>query len=178
MRRPWTKGEVVLGLDLSLTGSAAVVLGSGWRPEEPTREVIHHRFGDEGKLEGIERQAAIVNGIWRLAIKEGVTRAFVEEHSFGKGLMKYAFARAELVGAVKLSLWSIDRLATVPVVASGARKLLFGKQQRMGSKEWKAFIRINFTNMQIDLPDEDTRDAYVVANGGRHVLGLPCLAVV
>ena len=169
-------GEVIMGLDLSLTGSAACVLGAGWRPEDPWRGIVLHRFGEEGKLEGQARQTAIVLGVWRIAVREGVSKAAVEEHAFSKGLMQRAFARAELVGAVKESLASIP-LATVPIVASGARKLLFGAQHRMSTKEWKAFIGARFGEMGAPGMTEDERDAIVIANAMRYRLGLPFLGV-
>ena len=174
MRRP--VGDVIMGLDLSLTGSAAVVLPGWWSPSEPWSGVVAHRFGEEGKLGGHERRSAIVNGVWRLAVRTGVKWVFVEEHSFGKGLMKHAFARAELVGAVKESLWHSLRIEPKPVVASGARKLLFGPQQRMASKEWKRYIGARFAELGSSLMSEDERDAMVVANGGRYALELPCMS--
>jgi hypothetical protein len=179
-RPPGTKpgfGPVVLGLDLSLRGAGAVVLPGDWDPRRPNAGVVAHRFTQEGKLEGRHRQAAIVRGIWQLAVRHGVTDSYVEEHSFSKGLMSHAYARAELVGAVKNELWTSLAIETVPVVASSARKLLFGPQRRMNTKEWKQFIAAGFQEMGLDLPDEDTRDAAVVANAGRHRLGLLCLSV-
>ena len=169
-------GPAVLGLDLSLRGAGAVVLPGCWDPSRPNAGVVAHRFTEEGRLEGRERQAAIVRGVWRLAVQQAVKWAFVEEHSFSKGLMKHAYARAELVGAVKNDLWSQLGIEVVPVVASSARKLLFGPQRRMTSREWKQFIQAGFGDMGLDLPDEDTRDAMVVANAGRHVRGLVCLS--
>ena len=175
MRRPATV-PAVLGLDLSLRGSGAVVLRGAWDPADPWVGFTHHRFTEEGTLEGAARRSAISLAVWRLAVREGVGRSFVEEHSFSKGLLKHAFARAELVGAVKEALWSTGHLDTVPVVASGARKLLFGAQRRMNSKEWKRFIEAGFTEMGAPPMDEDSRDAFVIANAGRHALGLPCLS--
>jgi hypothetical protein len=166
------KRVVVAGLDLSLRGSAAVVLGAGWSPISPWRGGFASlRLTEQGKLEGQERCAAIVHALCAFVVGEGATHVFVEEHSFSKGLMQHAFARAELVGAVKHSLWSIDHLPSQPVVASAARRLLFGPQHRMTSKEWKRFIEARFAEMGAPAMSEDERDAFVVANAGWVQLG-------
>lgn len=170
------RGAVVLGLDLSLRGAGAVVLPGHWDPRNPWAGVELVRFTEAGKLQGSERIQAIVHEIWHLAVRTGVTRSFVEEHSFSKGLMQHAFARAELVGAVKHFLRQSLEIETVPHVASSARKLLFGPQPRRNSKEWKAFIAERLGALGAPFPDEDTRDAFLIANAGRYTLGMPCLA--
>ena len=73
-----------------------------------------------------------------------------------------------------LRRWGV---AVIPIVASSARKLLFGPQRRMSTREWKLFIHASFREMGAPGTwGEDERDAFCVANAGRHLLGAPCLA--
>ena len=176
MRHP-VSGEVVLGIDPSLRGAALVVMRRGWDPRDPWRRLWWHRFDAEGKLAGQERIVAIAIGIWKTAVREGVEHAFIEQHSFSAALGAYALERAELVGAIRRELWSIDRMEAEPVVASGARRLLFGRQSRMSSKEWKRFIGERFAEMGAPDMTEDERDAMVVANGGRYARRLSFMGV-
>lgn len=163
----------MMGLDLSLRGAALVVLGRRWVPGY-WGHVLWERFTEAGELEGDERVAAIVGGV--LGHMTDVRDVFVEEHAFAMSAMKHAFARAELVGAVKRAVYEHHGIRVVPVVASSARKLLFGKLPKMNREEIKATIRSGMEMMGSPLPDEDTRDAFIIANAGRYKLGLSCLA--
>jgi len=169
----------VLGLDLSLSGSAAVWMPPDWSPERAW-VVDHARMTDEGKLLGRERRRAIVDALLRFADARRIDHAYVEEHSFSKN-QGMAFSRAELVGAVKDQFERQLGVVILPVVASHARKVLFGRVRKMNRAEWKAYLREAFGLLGwpagTELPDEDTRDAYVVANAGRHELGVECLQV-
>ncbi len=166
----------VLGLDLSLRGSAAVLLHHDWDAARPWERISTERFGDEGELGGQERVEGIVEGILKLCSGRRVGHAFVEEHAFNMSAGKHFVARAELVGAAKHRLFVEVDVEVIPVVASSARKLLFGPLPRMDRKTGKAFIKDQLAKMGSPFPDEDSRDAFLVANAGRHSLGLPCLA--
>ena len=166
--RPKYGPRAVMGLDLSLRGSAMVVLESDWTPGTWKRTRAE-RFTMAGLLAGDERVAAIVEGIHNNIGEVG--HAFVEQHAFSAGLLSHAMARAELVGAVKRELFRQYRITVVPVVASSARKTLFGKQPRMSRKEWKRFIWAQLDEMGAPFEDEDTRDAFVIANAGWMQLG-------
>jgi hypothetical protein len=179
------QGPSVFGLDLSLRAPAWVFLPPNWNPRDPwrgvTSQVVQMKKADEDA--GAKRLDRIVRTledfietrwpVWAF----NPPRVFVEQHAFGMATGAYALERAELVGAVKVMVmqrWSVE---TIPIVASGARKLLFGPQKRMTSKEWKQFIAARFAEMN-DAPawGEDERDAFVIANSARHLLGRPCLA--
>ena len=174
---------VVMGLDLSLRGAAAVVLPSRWSPTEPWSTApaamqetpAHERFTVEGRLEGEERSAAIVGSVLELVAKHEVTHVFVEEYAFSFRATSVT-GLAELRGALKYALWKTETLRLVPIVASSARKILFGKTPRMARKEWKAAIRTALDRMGSPFEDGDTRDAFVVANAARFRLGLPAFA--
>lgn len=182
MTRSTSKPSAVIGLDLSLRGSGVVVLPSEWDPKKPWHDLSFARLGEEGKKEGFMRVSGIVGYVEQMVeqcISVGArnrTKVFVEEHAFSMGLQKYAYARAELVGAVKHALWGGYGIETYPVVASHARKLLFGKMPRMARKEWKKVIEVELGKMGAPFEDEDCRDAFLIANAGREELRLPCLA--
>jgi hypothetical protein len=166
----------VAGLDLSLTGPALCVLPAGWAPGD-WRAVQHLRVDVPQDLRGVVRVELIVEQLYKTLVERHlVQRVFIEQYAF-------AFAQnaitniAELVGAVRYRFWSSAGVAILPLVASSSRKLLFGKQPRMDRKTWKRFIEQQLRVMGAELPDDDTRDAFVVANHGRHSLGLPCLSV-
>ena len=167
--------DVVMGLDLSLTGSAVAVLPGNWDATNPWAGVTFHRFTEEGKLAGLCRQAAIVRGIWQLAVRTGVKRAYVEQYAFSY-VANSITVIAEMVGSVKLELWTSLGIEVVPVVASSARKTLLGPLPKMSRKEVKAHLKHAFAEMGAPELDEDQRDAFVIANRGRHDLGLPCLS--
>ncbi len=169
---------VVAGFDLSLTGPALVVLQPGWSPAYPMEKLDAYDLAMEKEA----RLSLRIRGIVDMAVKalrdEVVddVRLFVEQHAFAQAGGAYSLERAELVGALEYALWRELGLSTGRVVASSARKLLFGKMPRMNRKEWKKYIAIELPKMGIDIDDEDQRDAFVVANAGRYELGLPCLA--
>jgi hypothetical protein len=177
-----TSPAAVIGLDLSLRGSGVVVLPSEWNPKTPWRDLTYARLGEQGKLDGFHRVAGIVGYVEQVVErstsleKRRRTKVFVEEHAFSMGLQKYAYARAELVGAVKHALWGGYGIETFPVVASHARKLLFGKMPKMSRKEWKKVIEIELGKMGAPFEDEDTRDAFLICNAGLEALRMPCLA--
>ena len=163
----------VAGLDLSLNGSACVVLPHDWEPGN-WRDMEWGRFTIDPKIvRGMERVEIAVRGLDRMM--RSVPSVFVEQYSFSFSANAITNI-AELVGALKWELWRGDQILITPIVASSARKLLFGKQSKMTRKEWKAFIAIELGKMGCELPDEDSRDAFIIANAGRHALGLPCLA--
>ena len=164
-------------MDLSLTGSAIVLLPADWSPGD-WRGIGWERFAEEGKLRGQARPSAIAKAVVSFVRKvegEEPPTVFVEQHSFG-AKSNSVFDRAELVGAVKHELYTRFGIGVVPIVASHARKVLLGKLPRMTSKEVKAVIKIDLAKMGCELPDEDSRDAFICANAGRHELGLTCLA--
>ena len=165
----------VMGLDLSLRGSAAVVLPKGWNPAKPWEGISFERFGEPGKLEGEERVDAIVERVAFLMAAHDVDRVFIEQYAFSFSANAIT-AIAELVGVVKHYVWTHHLTTVVPIVASSARKTFFGPLPRMSRKEVKAFIGFELDKLGAPFANEDTRDAFLVGNAGRHKLGLVCLA--
>lgn len=171
----------IVGLDLSLRRPGVCGLSGSWSPVDPWANVDVEAF-PEVKDTGSKRLLRITQGVEGFVEKlAGDPRrppaVFVEQHAFGMAGGSFALERAELVGAVKVMVlrrWGVE---VIPIVASSARKLLFGPQRRMSTREWKPFIHASFREMGAPGPwGEDERDAFVIANAGRHLLGAPCLA--
>ena len=176
-----------VGLDLSLRRPGFCFLLPGWRPQDPWQGVRVEAV-DEVKDAGSERLLRITRAVERFIVAVWLSgehprapAVFVEQHAFGMAKGSYALERAELVGAVKVMVREHWEVETIPIVASSARKLLFGPVKRVQvSKEnggWKPFIEAGLREM--GAPEEwgeDERDAFCIANAGRHLLGLPCLA--
>ena len=164
-----------MGLDLSLTGSAAVILFADWTPSKPWKNLARERYDEEGKLPGVMRAEAVAGAILKFASVYGVAKAAVEQYAFSFRSDTLT-ETAELVGAVRLKLYEEIDLELFPVVASSARKTLLGPMPKMSRKEWKAHLKHVFDGWGAPFDDEDTRDAFVVVNRLRHDLGLSCLA--
>lgn len=164
----------VMGIDLSFKNTAVVVLPAGWSPGDwcAVRSV---RLSEEGKLAGQERVEAIVARIYERIEVYGVERVFIENYAFSFSANSIT-GIAEVVGALRHMVWCGRRQLVVPIVASSARKTLLGRLPKMSRKEIKKHIEIELGKMGASFEDEDTRDAFVVANRGRHDLGLACLA--
>jgi hypothetical protein len=168
---------LAMGLDLSLRRTAIAVVRSG-RRKSNLFDNAHVVVIEGGERIGTPRIAYIVGEIRKEVVAEVVTDAFVEQHAFSMGKGSYALERAELVGAVKYMLLTDFGIEAVPVVASSARKLLFGKLPRMASKEIKRFVVNEFRKM--GAPEswkDDECDAMAIVNYGRGELGLPVWSV-
>lgn len=172
----------VVGLDLSLRRPGFCLLPAHWQPQSPWWGVQVAAV-DEVKDAGSKRLLRIVDEVYAFIhsrLSAPSPAVFVEQHAYGMANGSYALERAELVGAVKVMVRQRWHVEVIPVVASSARKLLFGPVKRVQvSKEnggWKPFIEAAFIEMGNELSGEDERDAFVIANAGRHLLGLPCLA--
>jgi hypothetical protein len=165
----------VLGLDLSLRRTAAVCIPANW-DHEWSRVWWH--VPDSGETphnprEAIVRMLKIASAVCFFAQTQEAEHIFVEGHAFSMGGGAYALERAELVGVVKAALFG-DGHTVTPIVASSARKLLFGKLPAKGAKV-AAFTRLRAMGCPFAWKDDEA-DAFVIANAGRHALGLPCLA--
>lgn len=171
---PSPADPVVLGLDLSLTSTGAVVLPADWSGEW---DVPSMHFGRSVKnsaqeAQRIRRLVRISGEVCDFAKKHEVTHAFVEGYAFNQ---RGAHARsgAELGGVVKVMIgaWGFTPIETV--VASQARKLLCGKVPR---KDAKAFVHAKMREWGAKFSNGDEADAFVIANYGRHTLGLSAMA--
>jgi hypothetical protein len=181
-----TPPRIVVGLDLSLTGSGIAILPSDWHPGDWGR-VAFERLTEAGEKSGPERVEAIVNGVVAAVVlahaRVGEDRSDfppwvgVEEHAFSKFAQKHAFARAELVGAVKHQLHERG-VYVAAVVASHARKVFLGPLPRMARKEIKDHLAYVLGGMGAPAGEwgEDVIDAFVIANCLRGERGMTCLS--
>ena len=166
---------VVLGLDLSLRCSAAVVIPPYWRTgwkSLTTMTVGKELKADATESDRLDRIVFIMERIGEFALKHGVTHAFVEQYAFSQGT-SHAHALGELGGLVKVRL-HLAHIGVATVVASQARKFLFGKMPAKGAKK-VAVAQLKTMGAEFDTEDE--YDAFVVANYGRSELGMTALAL-
>jgi hypothetical protein len=168
----------MLGLDLSLRRSAFCFIPSTWVPGN-WRSLYTSPV--EVDATGIKRICAIVEVISRVAseIQQGelVKHVYVEQYAWSASGNAGQAEIKELGGALKMRLYQHCDLEVVPVNASSARKTLFGKLPRMKRPEWKKFVVHELQKMGAPWDDDDTCDAFVIANHGRGELGLPVLSV-
>jgi Holliday junction resolvasome RuvABC endonuclease subunit len=166
---------MILGLDMSLRGTAMVVLPSTWEPGNWNTLATYRRIQTVG-LDLMETMDRIIHAIIQCVEDEQVQHVFIEQHAF-IGFQKGALPRVELVGAVKFILHQDYGLKTQPIIASQARKLIFGKLPRMKRPILKKYIIEQMTKMGAPFAEnDDLCDALVIANYGLSELGLPCLA--
>jgi hypothetical protein len=163
-----------MGMDLSLTGAAAVVVPECWDVTlwGHLDSVVAGRPlpDDADPRDRVERVVHIAARMLAMARHHDVKHVYVEDYAFGA--VSRAHAIGEGGGAVKAALYSSLGLVTIPVVGSRARKLMFGKLPREGVKGW-----VQARLGEAGAPPgwtEDEGDAFVVANYGLSELGRCC----
>lgn len=165
----------LIGLDFSLRAPAYCVVPLNWKPGDWDNLGVFYRLTEYADLKGVERVEAIVDHVSQVIRTEDVVSGFVENYPFSYN-SRSVTTLAELGGALKFWVRKEHKIDVVPVVASSARKLLFGKQHKMARKEIKAFVQNELQKMGAPFGNEDICDAFVIANAGLSILGLPCLA--
>ncbi len=168
------KQEKVLGLDLSLTCSAAVLIPKNW--DHDFKSLITTTIGyplkkDADEMLRLERLINIGDALAGFAFDNRVTHVFVEQYAFSS-MASQAHAIGELGGYVK-TVFHKACLPVKTVVASQARKHLFGKIPRQDAK---LYVGQRLVQMGARFRTNDEGDAAVVANYGCHMLGWPALA--
>jgi len=165
---------MIMGLDLSLRGPALCCLPIDWIPGDWESLGSYQRLHTE-EMRGHERVDFIVDVIESMVIAESVRYVFIEEYAFSYNTSSVTML-AELGGAVKRMLRKNHKIIPVSVVASSARKLLFGTIHRMKKAELKEYIMAQMVKMGAPFGDNhDLCDAFVVANFGLSHFGRPCL---
>lgn len=169
--------RAVLGLDLSVRRSGIVVVPEGWRlgSWEDLRVATAGEDLEQfaTPMERARRRRGIAEEVVLFARTHGVSHVFVEEYAFG-AQQNRAHELAELGGVVKDYLLGMN-LAAHPVVASSARKLLFGTVSRMPKSQLKKYLMARWAEMGAPFQGDDEGDAFAVANAGLDALGLKCL---
>lgn len=169
--------KVVMGLDLSLTASAAVVIPHNWELGD-WDSLITHVVGcsllqEASPAEKLSRIDSISFELIQLARETRVTDIFVEQYAFSQMLTR-AHALGELGGVVKLDLKRQLGIVAQPVVASQARKFLCGKVPR---KDGKKYVEAQLKLMGAKFKSHDEGDAFTCANFGLSEIGLSALTV-
>lgn len=185
------KTPTVLGLDLSLAAPAAVVLYKGWRPGDWSfrhmrakcwaKEIEEHKEWHAGAYGAewwpAERLDWIGKQVATFARDNGATHAFVEGYAFGRQQNREALA--ELGGVVKRDLYARLNLMLEPVAANSARKTLLGHvpSKKASGIAVKDYVNHQLAKMGAKFATMDEGDAFVIANHGRMLLGLPHVGV-
>ncbi len=163
----------MLGLDLSLTSPAAVVVPAGWHLGKwETLAHDHHRppAPEPGFRGQTIRVRLLVSRLLAFAEQHRVRQAFVEDYAFSARSSSVT-KLAELGGVARDLFLDVLGLELVPVTASAWRRSLLGQVPRRNQKveAQAALYRHRFPLGWCG----DVADAFGVANHGRAELGLP-----
>lgn len=172
IRRPSDRSDgSVVGLDLSMRGTAACALPLRW--DYDLRHVQMLRAGralgaTASALERAERIAQISHDIVVFCLNVRAKYVAVEDYAYGMG-GQHTTQVHELGGVVKHEVLEMFHFAVEPIVSSSARKLLL--QRLPGSRGQKKgflkeFVVRNVKRLGKIAEDwtDDECDAFVVAN--------------
>lgn len=170
------KAPRVLGLDLSLRATAAVLLPEDWDPASPDRwdvpsAVFGYSLEKATPREELERLAEIAQGVAVFAVNHRITHAYVEGAAYGLSA-RSGVRLAELAGAVKVVLFDLTDVVAVPVSSTTVRKFFLGKLPRKGAAE---ATHARLKELGCPWEGSDRGDAILLASYGRSGLGLPGL---
>lgn len=172
------KKHVVVGLDLSLTGTGCVILPAAWEPGSWGR-VLSWQIGRPLKKgatdrERVERLQHIVDEIVDKTMSHFPTDIAVEDYPFAQ-MQSHTRSLAELGGVVKLALYETYDIVPKPVHSASWRKLLLGKVPKKNAKEI-AQAEIRLAGCPKDWTG-DQADAFGIANWMRSELGLSAMTL-
>jgi Holliday junction resolvasome RuvABC endonuclease subunit len=161
-------GPAVLGLDLSPTASAAIVVPLDWGGD--WRRIARLTVGeslprDASDAARARRCESIATGLVAFARAHGVTVCWIEGYAFSRA--DQAHTIAEVAGVVRLELFRAG-IEIRTVSASAARKLLLGKVPRSDAKA-AVYRALRAAGAPVETFDE--ADALAVANFGLSELG-------
>lgn len=166
------------GIDLSLTGTGAVVVPGSW--DRDWRRIARASFGvslEQKKLkrkptvrEITHRLKDVSRDVVRWIVREQVTHVFVED-----ALTHGAFnlvPLAELRGAFRIELLEAAGLDPVFVNQANSRWFLLGK---LPPDKRKEAVVLALREAGADFEDDDQFDGFVAANRHLEELGIPHL---
>ena len=175
-RTTTARSVAVVGLDLSLTRSAACYVPPGWEPGDwDSLEFVTAGFEVKGRdPAACARRLSVVANVmfefvhWRVQqARSDELHVFLEDHAYGIGQSN--IVTAELVGCVKRDLYERLGIVALPVNQSTARKLLLGK---LPPRERGSAVAVALKAAGWPHRGSDVGDAFVVANAGRSDLGM------
>lgn len=155
----------VVGLDLSLRGSAACALPCPWdgsiKHVRQMKPAGYELRNDASALEQLERIIEIRDSVLDFCREVQARKVWIEDYAFsasGKITML-----AELAGNVKMELHENWGVVVEKIHASSARKILLQKLPKADSKK---FTEVNVRKLDGQTKDwtGDQVDAFVVAN--------------
>lgn len=159
----------VVGLDLSLTATAACALPMPW--DGSVARIRTRIFGskltnDATPEQQAERRAAIADGVLAFCREVEATHVGYEEYAHNMSAQKNAAMTRELGGVVKDRLFVGWTVVPVAIVASSARKILLGVIPKQGKGQTKPYVVRNVKRLgaPVDGWTDDEIDAFVVAN--------------
>lgn len=174
--------DVVLGLDLSLSGLGMCAVPAAW---DLRRELVRAKtlamalpMGASNR-DHTRRYAALARDVRTWAIYVGATHVWIEDvQHFPRKRMRQGIQLVELRAAVRLELEWECGLDVEFVAAREARTLLYGRDVPRGLDEAtrKAWLFEPLKLCGLPLDDHNQGDAFAVANYGLSELGAPCLA--
>lgn len=192
LRSAVQKPEIVIGMDISWRRPAMVVLPANWKPGD-WKTIRSFAFAESrsektlNEVECIERTERLVTKIagvikhqlfsdpYSNHVDQSV-HCFIEQYAYAQHQQGGHARIVEFVGALKLEVWRECGILLLPVIGTSARKLLLGRIPRSVGKV-KVYVQTEVFRMGAPKEwTEDEVDAFVIANCGRSLLGLPALA--
>lgn len=193
----------VIGLDLSLTRSAACTIPGDWEPGDwgalrwaswPTKapDLPDTAHVLDKEVARWERVFNIANEIVGYAADEmrasqldggdGQVRIFCEDYAYG--IHSSAVTKlAELRGVLAVRLAGLGHMP-IPLNITRARTFIFGpiRRQKKGAAKppqgaVKKAIEEAFGQMKAPFTNDDERDAFIIANLGLTELNIPALSI-
>lgn len=167
--------NVVLGVDLSLTGLGLVAVPVNWdlRWDRVQRQTLGLALPKgASQREYVERRRALCDDVARWASRRSVTHVWVEGYPMGGRLFNID-KLAELGGVLKDRMHELG-LYLEPVPEVTARKLLLGK---LPPRDRKAVVVETLRQLGAGFDDADQADAFTVANYGLSELNAPFITI-
>lgn len=165
------RGSHVLGLDLSLTGTAGCVIPHDWDLDLARVRMVNAGYPLPSDAT-LEEQTRRVERIVRTCAEAAAGASLVccEDHAFGLAFTANANRVIEMTGAVKREIHRDLGIIVQPVSSTRARKCLLQQVPQKGSK---LFTQRNVKRLgPIALAwNDDEIDAFVVANYALMVVG-------
>ena len=171
-RRLHGKAPTVVGLDLSLTGTAACALPIGWDHDMYRARTMKAGYmlpNDSTPEAYVQRLVSIVDAVVEFCQRRKAKYVFVEGYAFS-AMLSRAHSLGELGGVVKKDVYIRLQKVVTPIVVSRARKILLQKLPRADSKKFtiKNVKRLEGPSWGWS---EDECDSFVIANAGLMMTG-------
>ena len=177
----------VLGIDASLTRTAAVMIPPAWElgdwnalrwmsygEKPPNRKELSVLEYERARIERMARTARELVGFADVNVAHGgVIRGYIENYGFNMGGAS-THQLPELGGIVRYMFLRELDVVLEPVAESSARKQLLGK---LPKSDRKLAIELALAKAGAPFENNDVADAFTVGNLGLAMLGLTSLSL-